>query len=81
VSPAIVLHPLPSQFTTVSGGRRRRRGRRRRPFEPAFIVELLGCDENEGFLEGPVTLAVFTSHGRRVRSWFRHGWLLLWNVA
>lgn len=59
MAPAVVLHPFPPELAAGSGGGGRG-GATCRGFEPSLVVELFCSDENEGLLDGPVALAVFS---------------------
>jgi len=59
MAPAIVLHPFPPELAAGSGGGGGG-ATCSRGFEPALVVELFCSDENEGLLDGPVALAVFS---------------------
>lgn len=62
MAPAIVLHPFPPELAAGSGGGGGG-ATCSRGFEPALVVELFCSDEDEGLLNGPVSLAVFSGQG------------------
>lgn len=68
-APAIVLHPLPPQLAASSAGNTCSTGfggflrGGAGSSEPTLVVELLGSDEDQGLLNGPVAFAVFPDQG------------------